>query len=109
MKYKTSQISFVCAHLNGFKYRKPLNISIWPGDGSLTGTTTLIESRPESNGKGVLHIPQISKTGALPSDSSSYQGHSLSGWVVVLPLCEDAASIFYSPNWLGFNRNEYTC
>ena len=35
-----------------------------------TGTTTPGQSRLESNGnKGVLHIPQISKTGVSPSDA----------------------------------------
>ena len=38
--------SVIRTQLNGFKYRKTLNISIWPIDGTLTGIT------------GVLHIPQ---------------------------------------------------
>ena len=44
---------------NGFKYNKWLNISIWPMDWTLTGTTTLGVSDPGSNGyKEVLHISQ---------------------------------------------------
>ena len=36
----------------------------------LTGTTTLSQSGPGSNvNEGVLHTPQISRTGALPSDA----------------------------------------
>ena len=37
---------------------------------TLTGTTTLGQSRPESNGIGEwLHTPQITRTGTLPSDA----------------------------------------
>ena len=37
---------------------------IWLIDRSLTGTTTLGKSKPESNGnEGVLYIPQNTKTG----------------------------------------------
>ena len=37
-------------------------------DGTQTRTTSLSQSRTGSNGnKGVLHIPQSSRTGALPS------------------------------------------
>ena len=44
-----------------------------------TGTTTPDQSGPESNSnEGVLHIPQNSKTGALPSDGlMSCSGHLL--------------------------------
>ena len=45
------------------EYKKFLNWSIWPIDRNLTGTTTLSQSGPGSNGKdGALHILQISKT-----------------------------------------------
>ena len=38
---------------------KWLNSSMWPINGTLTGTTTPGQSEPESNGnEGVLHIPQ---------------------------------------------------
>ena len=44
--------------------------SIWPIDGTLTGTSTLGLSKPRSNGnKGILHTFQISRTGASPSDT----------------------------------------
>ena len=59
----TNTNNFICTQLSGFKnrfkYSKWLNSSIWPIDGSLTGTTTLGQSGPGSNGnEGVLHIPQ---------------------------------------------------
>ena len=49
----------MCAKLNGFKH--------WYI--TLTGTTAPGQNRPGSNGnEGVFHIPQRSRTGALPSD-----------------------------------------
>ena len=74
--------------------------SIWPIDKTLSGATTPGQSGPGSNGiKRVLHIPQISKARASPSDVLlSYPGHL----GVLLPLCRDAVGIFYSPSWLGW-------
>ena len=86
--------SFVCTRLNDFKYRKWLNISIWPINGTLTGTNTLCQSGPGSNGKeGVLHIPQSFRIGALlPYSLVSYTRTFVRGFLL---LC-----IFYSPsNW----------
>ena len=41
----------------GFKFTKELNISIWPIDGILIGTTNQGQSGPWSNGnEEVLHI-----------------------------------------------------
>ena len=41
-----------------------LNSSIWPQDGTLTGTTTSGQSGARSNSnEGVLHIPQSTRTG----------------------------------------------
>ena len=37
--------------LNGFKYSKLLNNSIWPIDGTLTDTTTSSQSKPGASGK----------------------------------------------------------
>ena len=77
------------------------NSSIWPIDWTLSGTSTLGQSRPGSDGnEGVRHIPQSSNiTGASPSDSLvSYPGHLLER---VLLLCRDAVGVFYSPSWLG--------
>ena len=55
----SSQTSFVCILLNGFKYSKLLYISIWLIDGTLAGTTTQGQSGPRSNdNEGVLHILQ---------------------------------------------------
>ena len=54
--------------------------SIWPIDRTLSGVTTLGQSRPGSNcNEGVLHISQSSSiTGASPSDCLvSFSGHSL--------------------------------
>ena len=46
------------------------NGSIWPIDEILKGTTTLGQSGSEDNSnEWVLHIPQISKTGAVSSDA----------------------------------------
>ena len=57
------------AHVKWFKVREWLNSSISPTDKTLTGTTTPGQSGPGSNGwEGVLHIPQISNTGASLSD-----------------------------------------
>ena len=57
---------------------------------TLSGTTTLSQSEPGSNGKEqVLHILQSSKTGASPSDYfESYLGHSLGVGVVSYPFAE---------------------
>ena len=51
-------------------------------DGALTGTITLGQCGPESNGnEGVLYIPQSFRTGALSSDDLvSYPGHLFGGW-----------------------------
>ena len=58
-----------------------MNSSIWPIHGTLTGTSNLSQSGPESNcSEGVLQIPQSSNTGASPSDSLlSYSGYPLEG------------------------------
>ena len=60
-------------------------------------------SEPGSDGnEEVLHIPQSSKIGALPSDGLlSYPGHSLDG-VGVLLLCKDTVGVFYNSSWLGY-------
>ena len=52
------------------------------------------QNGPGSNdNEEVLHIPQIFKAEALPSDSLiSYPGHSL---VRGLSLCRDAVSVFH--------------
>ena len=50
-------ILFNITELNGFKWRKWLDISIWPINETRKGTTTLIQSGPGSNGnEWVLHI-----------------------------------------------------
>ena len=76
--------------------------SIWPIDGTLSSATTPGQSEPGGNGnEGVIHIPQISKAGVLPSDGlMSYPGHIGAGGGV-LPLHRDAVSVFYSLSQLG--------
>ena len=85
--------AFFCTQLNGFRYCYiTVTIqhqsfvctqfsSIWSIDRTLLGATTLGQSGPGSHSnEGVLHILQISKAGASPSDGlMSYPGHSLMG------------------------------
>ena len=70
---------FMCTQLNDFKCSKWLNSSIWPLDGTLTGTTTLDQNGPGINGnKDGLHIPQNSSAGVSPSKGLvSYPGYLL--------------------------------
>ena len=65
--------------LNVFKYRKWLNICIWPIDETLIGTTIQGQSEPESNdNERILHIPLSSKTEASSSGGLiSYSGYLL--------------------------------
>ena len=53
--------------------------SIWPIDGTLTGTINRSQSGPGSNGnQGVLNYPLSSRAETSPSDCfMSYPGHSL--------------------------------
>ena len=47
-----------------------LNISIWPIDGNLIGTTTSVHSGPGSyDNEEVVHISKNSSTGASQSDA----------------------------------------
>ena len=103
------------------------NSSIWPIDRTLSVATTQCQRGSGSNNNdGVFCIPQSPKTGDPPSDGlvskpghslrrsyssvelqSAYStvpadwaiGHSLAG---VLPLCRDAAVLFYCPSRLGY-------
>ena len=86
---------------------KWLNRSIWPIDGSLTGTTTPDRSGLGSNGnKGVLYISQSSRTEASFSDGLvSYPGRLLE--VGVFSHERDKVGVFYSPSQLGWLRIEY--
>ena len=57
--------SFVCTQLN-----KWLNHSIWPRDGTLTGTNNSGQSEPEKNdNERVLQIAQSFMTWASSSDA----------------------------------------
>ena len=71
-----------------------MNSSIWPTDGTWTGTTNLGQSGLGSNGnEGALYIPQSSRIRASPSDCLvTYVGHSLGKRE--LHLCRGAVSIF---------------
>ena len=64
------QSQFICTHC-----------SLRLIDRTLSGATTPGQSGLGSNGnEGILHFPQISKAGALPSDSLMwYPGHSMEG------------------------------
>ena len=55
------------------------NSSIWPIDGTLSGTTTPVQSGPGRNGsEGVLHVSQSSLIRSSPSDCLiPYPEHSL--------------------------------
>ena len=74
--------------------------SIWSIDKTLSGANTPSQSEPGSNGnERVLHIPQISKAGASPSDGFiSYPGHLLgcSYPSVEMPLVYSTAL----PDWV---------
>ena len=64
-----SEEFFFFAH-SPIKYDKFLNRSIWPIDNTQTGTTNSGQKRCGSNGnEGVLHTPQICRTGASPSNT----------------------------------------
>ena len=72
---------------------------------TLSGATTPAQRGPGSDGKeGVLYIPQTSSiTGTSPSDCLvSYPRHTLG---VVLPLCNKAVDVFYSPSLLSNKQN----
>ena len=72
-------IILLWTQLNGFKHIKWFNNSIWPMNGTTTGTTTPSQSGPGSNDYGkVLHTPQRSWTEASP-----YLGHLLGGGVCI--------------------------
>ena len=66
-------------HIICFMCSKWLNISSWPIEGTLTGTTTPTQTGPDGNGNEVvLYISESSRTCAYLSDVLvSYQRHSL--------------------------------
>ena len=78
--------------------------SVWPIDKTLSGAT--VPNRPGRNGnERVLHISQISKSGALPSDCLMLYQRLLFGvGVGVLPLCQDVVDVFYSSNRLVLKK-----
>ena len=61
--------SSVCTQLDSFKSNEVIKYSISPIDRTLTGTKTLGQSGPESNGiEGVFQILQSSSSGVSVSD-----------------------------------------
>ena len=93
--------SFICGQVKSFKCRKWLDISIWPIDRILTGTTSHGLSGPGSNdNEGVIHVPIRYMSGASPSDDLfSYLRHSVGEGSP--RLCKGAVGVFYSPNRVG--------
>ena len=75
-QYVSSIYMYISAWISRWQYNKD---TIWPIDKILTGTTSLGQSEPVSNGnEEVLHIPQRSRTGVKLSDGLvSYPGHLL--------------------------------
>ena len=104
--------SSICSQLNGFTYCYVTptiqfgiihlsNSSIWPIEGTLTGTTTLDQSEPGNNGnEEVLHIPQNFRTEASPIRWFSLMPRTLIGRGV-LSFCRDVVDVFYSPSQLS--------
>ena len=111
--YSLEHQLFIYTHLNG-KIVVFLTIqlsisalfsSIWPKDRNLSGASTPSQSELRCDGnEWVLVILQISSiTEASLSDClESYPGNLVGGWVLVavLPLCQDAVSVFYCLNRL---------
>ena len=74
----------LCNNTNSIKYQSfmcPIsNVSIWPIDGTLSGTTTPVQNGPGSNGNiGVLRIPESAWSEASPSDCMVTYTRLLSG------------------------------
>ena len=98
----------VCTQLNGLRYSKRLDNSIWFIKETLTGTITPGQNEPGSNGnEGVLYILFYSRIGASPSDSlMSYPGYSL-GWWGSYATAEMKSMYSTGPaNKAGLYRNE---
>ena len=102
--YKQSGVKMVLFQANQFSISTQFS-SIWSRDRTLSGAITPGQSGPGSDGnERVLLIPQSpSIIGTSPSDCFMfYPGHILdTRWGGVLPLCRDAAGVFYSPSRLG--------
>ena len=74
--------------------------SAWSKDRTISGSTTLAQSGPVSDGnKGVLHVSQSSSiTGTSPADCLASYSDTCGR---VLLLCRDSVSVFYNLNKLG--------
>ena len=99
-KYAVSMLKTVLFQTIQFSISTQFS-SIWPIERTLSSATTPGQSGPGSDSnEEVLRIPPNSSIiEASPSDClMSYPGHSLGK---VLPLCREAISGFYSPNWLS--------
>ena len=85
--------TFVCTQLNGFKYDKWLNSSIWPIYGTLRIMGVMAM-------KGYSTFPNTSK---LEFPHQMVLGHIQdTHGREILPLWKGAISIFYSSCWLSF-------
>ena len=80
------------------EYELFLNSSILPIVGDLTGTTTLDQSGPGSNGnEGVLQTSQISRTEASPPTRCiliPFTGHFLLGVLSICILADEEDSVY---------------
>ena len=94
-------INHFYTQLNSFQYSKWLNISIWPIDRTLLGTSTLDQRVPGGNdNEGILHIHQSFRNLNIRCSLLSYPEHSL-GWV--LPLCKRCSQHILQPQLTGIN------
>ena len=92
---------FVWTQLNNFKYSKWEKCSNQPKDGTLTGTTTLGQSGPGSNGNewAAPHSSKLQDLGfTIKCSLMLYQRQRLGGGSL---FCKDAVIIFYRPSQLG--------
>ena len=82
---------------------------MWPIDGTITGITTPGQSEPES--KGLFHIPQSSRTEAIPSDAVYCHNRILIGmWsysFAKIQLVYFIAPAHWAVLFFGCNENVY--
>ena len=91
----------ISTQLNDFKYKKWLNISIWPIAGTTIGTITPVQSGFGSNGNDwVLHIPKAA--GLEPHHQLQFTVIPRTLVEMDLLLFRDTVSVFYNLFWLGF-------
>ena len=85
-----------------------MNYSFWTIYRTQTGTTTLYQSEPRSNGnEGVLHILEISWTGTLQSDAVLFHTRDIL-WEDVSAVAELNSSCWHG-GYQGFDLTEMFC